>query len=182
MGLSIARVRLINEFSLGSVFFGRILVIGLQQHHIISPMMFFKTLGFLMLASADQHLRSKDPTWTRRTQEASSCNICGEGNSIQYPIGIVEFEYEGERFKNNCQTLQKMVENRNILGISKEYCQELLQYTHRVCRCSTADGQAVEWTPMDSNEAEEPTMEPKEAEESKDTEECTFTFLVIRTF
>lgn len=75
------------------------------------------------------------------------CNICGYGNTIQYPQGVVQFVYEGEPLKNNCQTWQRIVDN-NPFAISTKFCiNEMLQYTHNVCRCTTADGGAVEWTP-----------------------------------
>lgn len=79
------------------------------------------------------------------------CNICGEGNTIQYPQGVVEFMYQGQPRKNNCQTWQQIV--NNPVAISTDFCvNEMLQYTHFVCRCTTPNGQAVEWIP--------PTMAP----------------------
>ena len=71
--------------------------------------------------------------------DAQNCNICGEGNSIQYPQGVVEFVYQGTKVKNDCQRWQEVVRNPN--AISDEFCRtELLQYTKDVCRCTTADG------------------------------------------
>lgn len=86
---------------------------------------------------------------------AQDCNICGDGNTIQYPQGSVEFIYNGEKRKNNCQTWQKIVENP--VTISDDFCRnELLQYTHFICRCTDPFGNAVVWIPP----TEAPTSGP----------------------
>jgi hypothetical protein len=73
---------------------------------------------------------------------AQDCNICGQGNSIQFPTGIVEFTYQGKFRKNNCQTWQDLVKNPNV--ISDSFCRnEMLQYTVEVCRCTTPSGALV---------------------------------------
>jgi hypothetical protein len=67
------------------------------------------------------------------------CNICGDNNSIQYGTGVVEFMYNGAKWKNSCLELEKTVQN--VIAISDEFCRtELLQYTKDVCRCTTPDG------------------------------------------
>ena len=67
------------------------------------------------------------------------CNICGQGNSIGFPTGIVSFEYEGEQQTNNCQTWQQIV--MNPVAISDDFCRnEMLAFTLEVCRCYNEDG------------------------------------------
>jgi hypothetical protein len=74
--------------------------------------------------------------------QAQDCNICGEGNSIQYPQGVVEFEYQGEKRKNNCQEWQRIVMNPN--AINDDFCRnEMLNYTMAPCLCTTADGKLL---------------------------------------
>lgn len=73
---------------------------------------------------------------------AQDCNICGDGNSIQYPQGVVEFVYQGVKRKNNCQRWQDIVKNPN--AISDEFCRgEMLRYTLDKCRCTDPEGRAV---------------------------------------
>jgi hypothetical protein len=100
--------------------------------------------------------------WTRMIvtvsgQEVPSdnfCNICGDGNTIQFPTGVVDFTYDGEYRKNNCRTWQQIVNNNNF-AIPDVFCRtQLLEYTHKVCRCTRPDGSAVEWvapTPAPTN-------------------------------
>jgi hypothetical protein len=82
------------------------------------------------------------------------CNICGEGNTIQFPTGVVDFTYDGEYRKNNCRTWQQIVNNNNF-AIPDAFCRtQMLEYTHKVCRCTRPDGSAVEWvapTPAPTN-------------------------------
>lgn len=86
---------------------------------------------------------------------AQDCNICGDGNTIQYPQGSVEFEYNGEKRKNNCQHWQKIV--KNPVAISDDFCRnELPKYTYTVCRCTDPDGNSVVWIPP----TEAPTAGP----------------------
>lgn len=67
------------------------------------------------------------------------CNICGQNNTIQFPTGVVEFTYNGQKLKNNCQTWQKIVMNSN--AITDSFCRnELLKYTVTVCKCTTPTG------------------------------------------
>lgn len=73
---------------------------------------------------------------------AQDCNICGDGNSIQYPQGVVEFMYQGAKRKNSCQTWQKIV--TNPVAISDEFCRkEMLAYTVETCICTTPEGVLV---------------------------------------
>ena len=70
---------------------------------------------------------------------AQNCNICGDGNSIQFPQGVVSFVYQGVMRKNNCKTWQDIVKNPNT--ISDSFCRnEMLTYTVDVCRCTTPSG------------------------------------------
>jgi hypothetical protein len=89
-------------------------------------------------------------------QQSNICNICGDGNSIQYPTGVVDFTYEGVYRKNNCVTWQKIITN-NDFAIPDQFCRtEMLRYTYQVCRCTRPDGSAVEWvapTPAPSTSA-----------------------------
>jgi hypothetical protein len=79
---------------------------------------------------------------TLAAASSQDCNICGEGNSIQAPTGVVEFVYQGQARKNNCQTWQNIVKNPN--AISDEFCRnEMLQYTVVVCSCTAPDGTLV---------------------------------------
>ena len=74
------------------------------------------------------------------------CNICGEGNQINFPTGVVQFVYDGEVRKNNCNTWQNIVKNPN--AISDSFCKnELLEFTHKVCRCTDSVGNPVVWEP-----------------------------------
>jgi hypothetical protein len=74
--------------------------------------------------------------------QAQDCNICGDGNSVQYPQGVVEFIYQGTKVKNSCERWQQVVQNVN--AISDEFCRtEMLQYTKDVCRCTTAEGELL---------------------------------------
>jgi hypothetical protein len=76
---------------------------------------------------------------TLRCTFGQDCNICGDGNSIQYSVGVVEFIYQGKSVKNSCKNWQDVVKNVN--AISDEFCRnEMLQYTKDVCRCTTPDG------------------------------------------
>jgi hypothetical protein len=71
--------------------------------------------------------------------QAQDCNICGDGNSIQFPQGVVEFTYQGTKLKNSCVNWQETVKNVN--AISDEFCRnEMLQYTKDRCRCTTPEG------------------------------------------
>jgi hypothetical protein len=74
---------------------------------------------------------------------AQHCNICGdEGNTIQFPTGVVEFMYKGAKWKNNCETLQDIV--KNPVAISDSFCRnELLAYTVDICRCTDPKGELV---------------------------------------
>jgi hypothetical protein len=70
------------------------------------------------------------------------CNICGDNNSIQFPTGVVEFEYQNETYRNNCQTWQDIVMNPN--AISDDFCRNVLfNYTVEICRCTTPSGEFV---------------------------------------
>ena len=61
-------------------------------------------------------------------EDKDYCNICGQGNFIGFPTGIVSFEYEGEQRTNNCQTWQTIV--MNPVAISDEFCRnDMLMYT-----------------------------------------------------
>jgi hypothetical protein len=76
------------------------------------------------------------------TIHGQDCNICGDGNSIQYGQGVIEFMFNGKKWKNNCIEIQKSVQNVN--AISDEFCRtELLQYTKDVCRCTTPEGDLI---------------------------------------
>ena len=71
--------------------------------------------------------------------QAQNCNICGDGNSLQNPQGVVEFVYQGTKVKNYCERWQQVVKNVNV--ISDEFCRtEMLQYTMDVCLCTTPEG------------------------------------------
>lgn len=73
---------------------------------------------------------------------SQDCNICGEGNSIGDPKGVVEFEYEGNRLQNNCKTWQTIV--TNPVAISDEFCRnEMLQYTKEPCLCTNPAGELL---------------------------------------
>jgi hypothetical protein len=73
---------------------------------------------------------------------SQDCNICGEGNSIQYPKGVVEFDYEGQHLKNSCSSWQNIV--KNPVAISDEFCRnEMLQYTKGPCLCTNPDGKLL---------------------------------------
>jgi hypothetical protein len=70
------------------------------------------------------------------------CNICGDNNSIQFPTGVVEFEYQNETYRNNCQTWQDIV--INPIAILDEFCRNVLfNHTVEICRCTTPDGELV---------------------------------------
>jgi hypothetical protein len=112
--------------------------------------------------------------WTRMIvtvsgQEVPSdnnfCNICGDGNTIQFPTGVVDFTYDGEYRKNNCRTWQQIVNNNNF-AIPDAFCRtQMLEYTHKVCRCTRPDGSAVEWVaptpaPTNSSAAQALTLSP----------------------
>jgi hypothetical protein len=73
---------------------------------------------------------------------SQDCNICGDGNSIQYPQGVVQFEYEGQHLKNSCSDWQNIVKNPNT--ISDAFCRnEMLQYTKEPCLCTTPGGELL---------------------------------------
>ena len=62
---------------------------------------------------------------------AQDCNICGDGNYIGFPTGVVTITYNGVVLKNNCQTWSEIV--KNPVAISDEYCRnELLNHTVEV--------------------------------------------------
>jgi hypothetical protein len=74
--------------------------------------------------------------------QSQNCNICGDGNSIQYPQGVVEFVYDGVERKNNCETWQDIV--KNPIAISDDFCRnEMIKYTAVPCRCTTPNGDSV---------------------------------------
>jgi hypothetical protein len=78
--------------------------------------------------------------------QSQNCNICGDGNSIQYPQGVVEFVYDGVERKNNCETWQEIV--KNPVAISDDFCRnEMIKYTAVPCRCTTPNGFAVTVSP-----------------------------------
>lgn len=84
--------------------------------------------------------------------QAQNCNICGDGNSIQYPQGVVEFIYGDQKLKNSCERWQEVVQNVN--AISDEFCRtEMLQFTKDVCRCTTPEGDLL-------SDLSPPTMAP----------------------
>ena len=91
-----------------------------------------------------------------------TCNICGEGNVIQFATGIIDFEYQGVRRKNNCNHWEHIV--KNIVAISSEFCRyELLQYTAEHCRCTTPTGEEPVPPPApltSSPETQSPTQVP----------------------
>ena len=91
----------------------------------------FRTAGlFLILYTA------------RLMTSAQDCNICGEGNEIGAPQGVVTITYEGQVQTNNCQTWQSIVSNPVV--ISDDFCRnEMPMYTIEPCRCFTADGELV---------------------------------------
>jgi hypothetical protein len=73
---------------------------------------------------------------------AQNCNICGDGNTIQFPTGVVEFMYKGAKWKNNCEKLQDIV--KNPVAVSDSFCRnELLEYTVDICRCTDPKGELV---------------------------------------
>ena len=62
---------------------------------------------------------------------AQDCNICGDGNYIGFPTGVVTIVYEGLEKKNNCQSWSEIV--KNPVTISDYYCRnEMLNYTAEV--------------------------------------------------
>ena len=62
---------------------------------------------------------------------AQDCNICGDGNYIGFPTGVVTIVYEGLEKKNNCQSWSEIV--KNPVAISDYYCRnEMLNYTAEV--------------------------------------------------
>ena len=64
--------------------------------------------------------------------EAQDCNICGDGNFIGFPTGIVAVTYEGQERINNCQTWQGIV--KNPVAISDDFCRnEMIYFTAEVC-------------------------------------------------
>jgi hypothetical protein len=73
------------------------------------------------------------------------CNICGQGNLIQFPTGVVSFEYppgSGQPVENNCERWQQVVKNANV--VSDDFCRnEMLQYTVEPCRCVAPDGELL---------------------------------------
>ena len=74
--------------------------------------------------------------------QAQDCNICGDGNSIQDPQGVVTFMYQGSQVRNSCLELQETV--KKVSAISDEFCRtELVQYTIERCRCTTPEGDLV---------------------------------------
>jgi hypothetical protein len=74
--------------------------------------------------------------------QSQNCNICGDGNSIQYPQGVVEFVYDGVERKNNCETWQDIV--KNPVAISDDFCRnEMIKYTAVPCRCTTPAGDSA---------------------------------------
>ena len=65
------------------------------------------------------------------------CNICGEGNKMMEPKGIVTLiTPDGETRKQNCDYWQK-----NKL-VDESFCEsgEMLQYTMNPCKCMSPDG------------------------------------------
>jgi hypothetical protein len=59
---------------------------------------------------------------------AQDCNICGDGNFIGFPTGIVSVTYEGQERINNCQTWQGIV--KNPVAISDDFCRnEMIYFT-----------------------------------------------------
>ena len=63
---------------------------------------------------------------------AQDCNICGDGNFIGFPTGIVAVTYEGQERINNCQTWQGIV--KNPVAISDDFCRnEMIYFTAEVC-------------------------------------------------
>ena len=95
---------------------------------------------------------------TLSTTCGQDCNICGEGNQINFPTGVVQFFYDGEVRKNNCNTWQNIVKNPN--AISDSFCKnELLEFTHKVCRCTDRFGNSVEWEPPTATPTSAPTPE-----------------------
>jgi len=88
--------------------------------------MFFGALVLLLSATGT---KAENATVTEAAEDY--CNICGQGNFIGFGTGIVEFEYEGEKRKNNCQTWQDIV--MNPVAISDDFCRnEMLMYTLEV--------------------------------------------------
>lgn len=56
----------------------------------------------------------------------NDCNICGDGNFIGYPQGVVTITYKGENQTNNCQTWQNIV--ANPVAISDYFCRNEMIY------------------------------------------------------
>lgn len=76
------------------------------------------------------------------TASTSDCNICGEGNMILSPRGVVEFDYYNETLKNSCQEWQVVVVNPN--AISELFCKnEMIKYTAGPCKCTTQSGKLL---------------------------------------
>jgi hypothetical protein len=108
---------------------------------------------------------------------SQDCNICGDGNSLQYPQGSVEFYYEGEFRKNNCEHWQRIV--RNPVAISDHFCRNVLpKYTYTTCRCVDKDGKAVVWQPSDAPSSAPMSASASGPSPSQSTEIATSLVLV----
>jgi hypothetical protein len=94
------------------------------------------------------------------------CTVCGYingvPNSVQFPTGVVEFEYKGQNWKNNCNKWEVTVTNPN--AISSDICRsQLILHTYVICRCTTPDGRLLSdfWSPPTISPA--PTLSPAPA-------------------